>query len=155
VDDKETGYWWLRTVATLHSVVGAILFVLAAVGVVAGVAAATRSDFNEAGRMRQDVGSKALSKIPPLTLGLRESRPHGQHGWSTDGRSGRPVAIAGAPSLLSGRAASVSTSRELRATSTRPSRSPVGSPGAGRGSARPAAPSPANAPAATRVPWSS
>ena len=43
-DDNETGYWWLRVVATLHSIVGVIRLVLAVLGVVVGAYAATRSD---------------------------------------------------------------------------------------------------------------
>ncbi len=45
MDDNETRYWWLRVLATMHGIVGAILLVLAVAGFVFGIAAATRSDF--------------------------------------------------------------------------------------------------------------
>jgi len=52
------------------------------------------------GHRRADVGSKALSEIPSLILSLRGPRLRRQHGSSPDGRSGRPVAIAGASSSI-------------------------------------------------------
>ncbi len=45
MDEKETGYWWLRLLSTLQTILGAILLVVAAVAVVVALRDANRSDF--------------------------------------------------------------------------------------------------------------
>ncbi len=45
MDQKETGYWWLRLLGSLHTILGAILLVVAAVAIVVALRDANRSDF--------------------------------------------------------------------------------------------------------------
>ena len=71
MNEDETEYWWLRVVATLHGIVGAILFVLAAVAVVVGLAATTRTDFygTLAPSILLSAGGLAVAGVVTIGLG--------------------------------------------------------------------------------------
>ncbi len=45
MDDKETGHWWLRLLATLHTILGVILLILAVLAMVVAIGVANRADF--------------------------------------------------------------------------------------------------------------